>query len=222
MSSRFFVFAAAVVVASASGAPAEKESVDSWFDSHYQDLSQLYVHLHTHPELSFKEHETAKRIAEELRKAGAVVTTGVGKLGVVGVLANGEGPKVLFRTDLDALPVTEQTGLAYASKATTADDEGHKVGVMHACGHDVHMTNLVATARWLADHKDQWRGTVIFIGQPAEEKIGGARRRCSRTGSTSDFPSPITPWPCTWPTTWRPARWAFIRAPRWPAPPRWT
>ena len=141
----------------------------------FDELVALYTHLHTHPELSRQEVETSKRIAEELRKAGAVVTTDVGKLGVVGLLKNGDGPVVLVRTDMDALPVVEETGLPYASKVKTRDKAGREVGVMHACGHDIHMTSFVGTARWLADHRDRWSGTVVLVGQPAEEVVDGAR-----------------------------------------------
>ncbi len=162
---------------------------DDWFAHNESGLLDLYRHLHSHPELSYHEAETSKRIAEELRKAGAEVMTGVGKTGVVGVLKNGEGPTVLVRTDLDALPVIEQTGLPFASKATTTDDEGKTVGVMHACGHDVHMTCLVGTARWLADHRDRWKGTVVLVGQPAEEKIGGAKMMLA-DGLYTRFPKP--------------------------------
>lgn len=162
---------------------------DDWFDRQSPSLVALYQHLHSHPELSFHEAETAKRIAEELRQAGAEVTTGVGAHGVVGVLKNGAGPTVLVRTDLDALPVVEATGLPFASKVTTTDDEGKTVGVMHACGHDVHMTCLVGTARWLAEHKDRWKGTVVLIGQPAEEKIGGAKEML-KAGLYTRFPRP--------------------------------
>lgn len=168
--------AAVLPLALALLAPSRARSADPWIDRALPELSTLYRHLHTHPELSFKEVETARRIADELRRAGAEVTTGVGQLGVVGVLRNGDGPMILVRSDLDALPVTEQTGLPYASKATTTDDDGNDVGVMHACGHDIHMTCLVGTARWLADHKDRWKGTVLLIGQPAEEKVGGAEK----------------------------------------------
>ncbi len=160
-----------------------------WFDRHEGELIDLYRHLHAHPELSYKEVETSAKVADELRKAGAEVTTKVGGLGVVGVLKNGEGPTVLVRTDLDALPVTEATGLPFASKATAPDDSGQPVGVMHACGHDVHMTNLVATARWLAENKAEWSGTVVFIGQPAEEKIGGAKKMLA-DGLYTRFPKP--------------------------------
>ncbi len=151
--------------------------------------SNLYKHFHTHPELSSQEVETSKRIAEELRKAGAEVTTGVGGLGVVGVLKNGAGPVVLVRTDMDALPVVEDTGLPYASKVKTRDKAGREVGVMHACGHDIHMTAFIGTARWLAEHKDRWSGTVVMVAQPAEETVDGARGMLN-DGLYSRFPKP--------------------------------
>jgi hippurate hydrolase len=151
------------------------QAADPWIDAHLDELESLYKHLHTHPELSFQEHETARRMAAELRKAGAEVTSGVGKLGVVGVLMNGLGPVVLVRTDMDALPIVEETGLPYASRQTATDKSGRPVGVMHACGHDVHMTCFIGTARWLADHRDRWSGAVVFVAQPAEEAVGGAR-----------------------------------------------
>ena len=145
--------------------------------------------MHTHPELSLQEVETSKRIADELTKAGAQVTPNVGKLGVVGVLKNGEGPVVLVRTDMDALPVIEETGLPYASKATARDKAGREVGVMHACGHDIHMSSFIGTARWLADHRDRWSGTVVMVAQPAEEAVGGARAMLA-DGLYSRFPKP--------------------------------
>jgi N-acetyldiaminopimelate deacetylase len=151
-------------------------SADDWFAGQEPGLLDLYRHLHSHPELSYHEAETSKRIAEELRRVGAEVTTGVGKFGVVGVLKNGEGPVLLVRTDLDALPVTEQTGLPFASKATTTDDEGKAVGVMHACGHDVHMTcGLGILERSLARPQ---RNSLVFLFQPAEENISGAQQIC--------------------------------------------
>ena len=128
---------------------AAESGIDPWIAAHRDDLTKLYTHLHLHPELSYQEVETAARIAEELRKAGASVTTGVGQLGVVGVIENGAGPVVLVRTDMDALPVTERTGLPYASTARVRDKEGRDVGVMHACGHDIHMTCFIGTrAGW--------------------------------------------------------------------------
>ncbi len=150
-------------------------TTDPWIGSHLDGLEALYKHLHTHPELSYQERGTAGRLTAELGKAGAEVTSGVGRLGVVGVLKNGPGPVVLVRTDMDALPVIEETDLPYASRQTATDKAGRSVGVMHACGHDVHMTCFIGTARWLADHRDRWSGTVVFVGQPAEEAVGGAR-----------------------------------------------
>jgi amidohydrolase len=152
-------------------------------------LPDLYRWFHTHPELSFNERETSKRFADELRAAGFAVTENVGGYGVVAVLKNGAGPTVLFRTDLDALPVKEQTGLPYASNVTTKDDSGNEVSVMHACGHDVHMTSIIGTARTMAERKDKWHGTLVLIGQPAEERLGGAVKMLN-AGLFSNFPKP--------------------------------
>ncbi len=147
----------------------------AWIDAELPKVLELYQHLHAHPEVSFAEKETAARIAQELRELGCDVTSGVGGHGVVALLVNGDGPRLMIRTDLDALPVTEQTGLVYASKQKTTAADGNESGVMHACGHDIHMSNMIGTARYLAANKDRWRGTVMFIGQPAEEKGGGAQ-----------------------------------------------
>ena len=155
----------------------------------YPSLFELYKHLHANPELSFQEAKTSARIAEELKRAGYEITTGVGKFGVVAVLKNGSGPTVLVRSDLDGLPVKEQTGLPYASNVTTKDDSGNEVSVMHACGHDIHMTSLVGTARVLAQSKNLWRGTLVLIGQPAEEREGGARAML-KDGLFTRFPKP--------------------------------
>jgi amidohydrolase len=162
---------------------------DPWVAQHVGELVAFYTELHQAPELSYQEVETSKKIAEELRKAGLAVTTGVGKLGVVGVLKNGDGPVVLIRTDMDALPVVEETGLAYASKAKSRDKSGREVGVMHACGHDIHMSCFVGTARWLAEHRDRWSGTAVLVGQPAEEAVGGARSMLE-DGLYTRFPKP--------------------------------
>ena len=142
------------------------------YDAH---LADLFVHFHENPELSFRETKTAARLADELRSVGIEVTEGVGQTGIVGMLANGDGPLVLVRADMDGLPVAERSGLDYASTARQVDITGEEVPVMHACGHDMHMTGLVGTARRLVDLKDQWSGTVMFVGQPAEERIGGAK-----------------------------------------------
>jgi hippurate hydrolase len=155
----------------------------------YAYLEDLYTHYHRNPELSFYEKETAKRMAAELRQVGFEVTEGVGGTGVVGILRNGEGPTVLVRADMDALPIKEATGLPYASEVTTKDEAGMEVGVMHACGHDVHMTVWTGTARQLAERKDEWSGTLVFIGQPAEERAGGARAMLE-DGLYERFPIP--------------------------------
>src|SRR5205823_3490364 len=144
---------------------------------------------HTHPELSLHEEQTGQRVADELKQAGLEVTPRVGGYGVVGVLRNGNGPTILIRTDLDALPVKEQTGLPYASRARAVDDKGNEVDVMHACGHDVHMAVFVGTARLLNGLKNRWGGTLVFIGQPAEEKGSGARAML-RDGLFTRYPKP--------------------------------
>lgn len=144
-------------------------------------LTEIYKHLHRNPELSQHEEQTSAFLAAELRKLGYTVTEHVGKyengtqaLGVVAVLENGAGPRVLIRTDMDALPVEEKTGLDYASTVKSTNAEGQQVGVMHACGHDLHMTVLIGMAREMAARKGQWHGTLMLIGQPAEEVIQGA------------------------------------------------
>lgn len=178
------------LLASACAAPAAaatlKQSVKADYDAY---LGPLFVHFHRHPELSYVEHETAKRMAAELRKAGAEVTSGVGGTGVVGVMRNGTGPTLLLRADMDGLPVKESSGLAYASTVTQKAHDGQVYPVMHACGHDTHITALVGTARRLAAMKDQWRGTVLFVVQPAEERIGGARAMVN-DGLYTRFPKP--------------------------------
>ena len=168
---------------------AVRQQVRARAEAELPSLLELYKHLHANPELSVMEAKTSARIAEELRKAGFTVTEKIGGFGVVGVLRNGPGKTVLVRTDLDALPVTETTGLPYASKVRTKDWDGNEVGTMHACGHDVHMTSFVGTARTLAALKDRWAGTLVFIGQPAEEKVGGAKLMLA-DGLFTRFPKP--------------------------------
>jgi hippurate hydrolase len=158
-------------------------------DAIYPALQTTYIDLHEHPELSFHEVETARKMAEGLRKLGFEVTPGVGGTGVVGVLKNGNGPTVLIRTDMDALPVPERTGLPYASKVMVKDDTGHDVPVMHACGHDFHMTSWLGTATLLSQNKNRWRGTVVMIGQPAEERVAGAAAML-KDGLFTRFPKP--------------------------------
>jgi len=157
------------------GAVAE-DSPDAAIARDYEKhLGELFEHFHRNPELSFREKNTSRRLAKELDRAGADVTRGVGGTGVVGILENGDGPLVLVRADMDGLPLEEKTGLSYASVQTQIDTDGVRKPVMHACGHDVHMTALVGTARQLEERRDEWSGTVMFIGQPAEERIGGAK-----------------------------------------------
>jgi len=158
-------------------------------DQLYPHLDSLYIDLHKNPELSSHEEKTAVKMADELRKLGYEVTTGVGGTGVVGVLKNGKGPTVLLRTELDALPVEEKTGLPYASHVTTTDATGKTVPVMHACGHDVHMTSWVGAATLLAQQKDRWRGTLVMVGQPAEETVKGAEAMI-KDGLVTRFPKP--------------------------------
>jgi amidohydrolase len=155
----------------------------------YPDAHALYVDLHQHPELSGHETETAGKLANKLRVAGYEVTEHVGGTGIVALLKNGSGPVIMLRTELDALPVEENTGLPYASRVRTKDDAGREVSVMHACGHDVHMASLVGTAEVMARTKTNWHGTLILIGQPAEETIGGAEGML-RDGLFTRFPKP--------------------------------
>lgn len=155
--------------------PADARRIDSWIEAERDDLLAIYRDLHAHPELSLEETATAARVAKFLKKAGYHVETKVGGNGVVGILRNGEGPTLLIRGDMDALPVTEATGLPYASHVRAKNAEGVEVGVMHACGHDVHVTNLLGTAALLAELRDRWRGTLVILAQPAEELGRGAR-----------------------------------------------
>ncbi|NNC13450.1 amidohydrolase [Planctomonas sp. JC2975] len=138
------------------------------------DLESLYTDLHRHPELSYQEHRTAKIVANGLRSLGIDAIEGIGRTGVAGVLVNGDGPVVLLRADMDALPVAEETGLPYASAERGTDGDGHDVPVMHACGHDVHVTCLLGAAEALAGSRSEWSGTVVFVFQPAEEFGTGA------------------------------------------------
>lgn len=166
-----------------SGLAQAQQSIDALLDQNIAGLVSTYKSLHAAPELSHYEEKTSALVAKELRALGYTVTERLGKYGrpewkgygVVGVLKNGAGPTVLVRSDLDALPVEEKTGLPYASKVRTKNDAGQDVGVMHACGHDIHITSLLGTARLVAELKDQWRGTFVLIGQPAEESVDGAK-----------------------------------------------
>src|ERR1017187_3650079 len=158
-------------------------------DAVYPAAHDLYIDLHQSPELSSHETQTASKLAARLRSLGYEVTEGVGGTGVVAILKNGAGPTVMLRTELDALPVEEKTGLSYASKVHAKDDSGRDVPVMHACGHDLHMASIVATAAIMAHSKDTWHGTLMLIGQPAEEIIGGAKAMLD-DGLLTRFPKP--------------------------------
>jgi amidohydrolase len=158
-------------------------------DAAYPALDALYRDLHQHPELSLHEEKTAAKLAAKLRALGFDVTEHVGGTGIVGVLRNGSGPTVLVRTELDALPVKEATGLPYASTATVKDPAGTVTPVMHACGHDIHMTSWVGAATLLANARDTWRGTLLFVGQPAEE-IGRGAKMMVDDGFLKRFPHP--------------------------------
>ena len=179
MKIRFLAFALALVPAGLFAQQTPQQIADAELPS----LLTIYKDLHTHPELSTHEERSAGIVAKELKAAGCEVTEKVGKyekpdltcFGVIGVMKNGDGPVVAIRTDLDALPVKEETGVPYASTVTTKNDAGQEVGVMHACGHDIHMSTFIGTARALGKLKDKWKGTIVFIGQPAEETVGGAR-----------------------------------------------
>ena len=180
------LFLCAVSLAAALGATAANPPVSSAeFEQMYPELQNLYVDLHQSPELSLHEQKTAEKLVAELKPLGYQVTPNVGGQGVVAVLKNGSGSTVLLRTDTDALPVEEKTGLPFASKVRTADG----TPVMHACGHDLHMSAWIGTAKWMAEHKDRWSGTLVMIAQPAEEVVKGARAMLA-DGLYTRFPKP--------------------------------
>jgi len=168
--------------------PAAHKRIDAELDKIYPGLEALYKDIHAHPELAFQEHRTAALLAARMRKLGFTVTEGVGKTGIVAVYKNGPGPVVLVRTELDALPMEEKTGLPYASHAQKTVD-GELTYVDHACGHDSHMAWWVGTAETLLTMKDSWHGTLLFIGQPAEERISGAEAML-KDGLFTRFPKP--------------------------------
>jgi amidohydrolase len=153
------------------------------------ELEKFYTDLHAHPELSMHETQTARRAADRLRGAGYDVTTGVGKTGVVGLLRNGDGPTVMLRADMDALPVKEATGLPYASTATAIGGAGKSVPVAHACGHDMHVAWLAGASALLAKDRDKWRGTLMAVFQPGEETAQGAQAMID-DGLFARFPKP--------------------------------
>jgi hippurate hydrolase len=192
---RFPAFVLCVVL-SASALLAQ-ETPQNIAQKELPSLLAIYKDVHLHPELSTQEKRTSEIVAKELKAAGCQVTDHLGKYdtptfpgyGVVGLMKNGDGPVVLVRTDMDALPVEEETGLPYASKVMAKDNAGQDVHVMHACGHDVHIATFIGVARALAQLKDQWHGTIVFVGQPAEEAFGGARALL-KDGLYERFPKP--------------------------------
>jgi hippurate hydrolase len=178
-----------ITLALSLAAAAGGETPAQWAAKHASELVEVYREFHRHPELSLQEQQTAARLAESWKQAGVEVHRGIGGHGVVGLIKNGPGPTLMLRTDLDGLPVVENTGLAYASQEKVTSKDGTATGVMHACGHDIHITNLIGVAQFLASHKSDWSGTVMLIGQPAEERGEGAQRMID-DGLFTKFPKP--------------------------------
>jgi hippurate hydrolase len=190
-----FLFQVAMIAGSSFLFPAQS-SAQAWLtptqaeiDAIYPEMRGLYVDLHQNPELAFQEVRTSAQLAARMKALGFEVTTGVGRTGIVAVMKNGPGPVVMLRTELDALPVEEKTGLPFASKVISKTANGDTTAVMHACGHDLHMTAWSGTARLMAEHKDRWHGTLMMIGQPAEEGGGGASAML-KDGLFTKFPRP--------------------------------
>lgn len=179
-------FAAAGTAHAAAGLPPE---INAQLDKMFPAVETLYQELHRNPELAFQEHQTAKKLAERVKALGFDVTTGVGGTGVVAILKNGPGPTVMLRTEMDGLPVQEKTGLPFASTATQKNAAGDTVPTMHACGHDVHMSAWYATAKLMADNRKAWSGTLMLVGQPAEEPLTGAAAMI-KDGLFTRFPKP--------------------------------
>ena len=180
---------AAVLIVVLGVSLSAQRTLPSEVDAIYADVEALYKDLHRNPELAFQETQTAGKLTARLRALGFEVTTGVGKTGIVAIMKNGSGPTVMLRTELDALPVAEKTGLPFASTVTTKNVAGQLVPVMHACGHDLHMSAWAGTARIMAEHKDRWRGTLMLVGQPAEETLSGAAAMLE-DGLFKRFPRP--------------------------------
>jgi amidohydrolase len=192
----FLVLTLSFLVPSAAPAQGAKSArkpditrIQKTIDAEADSLLAFYKQIHAYPELAFQEEQTAARLAKELRKAGFAVTEKIGGTGIVGVLKNGSGPTIMVRADMDALPIIEDTGVPYASKMRVRDRDGLDVGVMHACGHDMNVACLVGTARVMAAMKDRWKGTLILIGQPAEE-IGAGAKAMLEDGLLTKFPRP--------------------------------
>ncbi|MCQ8879120.1 amidohydrolase [Pseudoalteromonas shioyasakiensis] len=165
------------------------KTLDLNLDKTMPAIEKFYLDLHQSPELSYHEQQTGQKIARQLKQIGFDVTSNIGGFGVVGIYENGDGPTVMIRTDTDGLPIIEQTGKSYASNVTITNDEGATVGVMHGCGHDIHMSSFIGTAQQLVQHKDSWQGTLMMVAQPAEE-VGGGAKAMLKEGLFSKFPTP--------------------------------
>ena len=185
-------------IAHAQPAAPLKNDVTTRVNAMYPWLDGIYKDLHTHPEIAFQEVRTAAKLAAEMRQLGFEVTEKIGKTGIVAIYKNGPGPTVMVRTELDGLPMEEKTGLPYASRARTQTDGGESF-VTHSCGHDVHMASWLATARTLVELKSQWKGTLMFIGQPAEETVSGAKAMLAdglfKRFGKPDFALALHSWP---------------------------
>jgi hippurate hydrolase len=182
------LIAAAAASGAAHAAPLPA-SVTEQLNTMFPAVEALYQDLHRNPELAFNEHQTARKLAERVKALGYDVTTGVGGTGVVAILRNGPGPTVMLRTEMDALPVLEKTGLPFASSVTSKNPAGETVPTMHACGHDVHMSAWYATAKLMADNRKLWSGTLMLVGQPAEEPLLGSAAMI-KDGLFTRFPKP--------------------------------
>ena len=194
--SRVLVVVVSLATVHVAAQPAARPASARWtvptpaeVDAVYGDVESLYVDLHQHPELAFQETQTSSKLAGRMKALGYDVSTGVGRTGVVAVMKNGPGPTVMMRTELDALPVEEKTGLPFASHVVSQSASGVSTPVMHACGHDLHMAAWSGTARLMAEHRSNWSGTLVFVGQPAEEGLGGAKAMLA-DGLFTRFPRP--------------------------------
>ncbi len=187
--SRLHIVAFVAFVATVVSVPFVAAQTPADIDALYPDLAALYRDLHRNPELGFQETRTAATLAARLRSLGYEVTTGVGGTGIVALLRNGQGPTAMLRTELDALPVEEKTGAPFASTVTAKNTAGQTVPVMHACGHDLHMAAWAGTAAWMATHRQLWKGTLMLVGQPAEETVSGAAAML-KDGLFQRFPKP--------------------------------
>jgi hippurate hydrolase len=186
---RHTLFLAGLIGAAAASAAPLPAPIASQLNANYPALETFYQDLHRNPELGFNEHQTAAKLAERAKALGFDVTTGVGGTGVVAILKNGPGPVVMLRTEMDALPVQEKTSLPFASKVTTKNAAGETIPVMHACGHDLHMSAWYGTAKLMAENRKAWSGTLMLVGQPSEEPVNGAAAML-KDGLFKRFPKP--------------------------------